>query len=93
MPADTTAHRRGLTQAPVEPLDQDGVQVGIIGTIAWTIAALVLLLRGGADPVWWLWTCAVGVAVGLVGLAYCVGRRGRRRPGAQSNRTSSGSTV
>lgn len=77
-----------LTQAPVKPLDEDGVQVGVIGTLAWVVAAIVLLVRGVGGPgevaVWWLWTCCAGVGVGVVGLAYCLGRRSRRR---QSNST------
>lgn len=70
--------RRGLTQAPVKPLDEDGVQVGILGTFAWVIAAVVLLVRGDAAPSWWLWTCWAGIGLGVLGLAYCWRRQSNR---------------
>ena len=60
-------------------MDEDGVQVAIIGTVAWIIAAVVLWLRGDAVADWWLWTALVGVLIGIVGLAYCLRRRSRRR--------------
>lgn len=70
MSVEPTPRHRGLTQAPVKPLDADGVQVGVVGTIVWLIAAVVVLLRGDSAPDWWLWTCWVGVGLGVLGLGY-----------------------
>lgn len=86
--------RRGLVQAPVKPLDEDGVQVAALGTLVWAVASVVLLVRGDASPDWWLWTALFGTVIGMLGLGYCL-RRKRARGGAggrppqttQSNRT------
>jgi hypothetical protein len=69
--------------ADVEPLDVDGVRSMVVGTLGWLVAFLVLLPFHAAlreqDRVWWLWTCLTGVALGLLGLAYCLRRRNRSR--------------
>lgn len=76
-------HRLVLQQAPVEPLDVDGVRTITVGTVLWAIAFVGLLpfadRLGEADARWWLWTCATGVVLGLLGIAYCVHRRSRLR--------------
>ncbi len=70
-----------LLASEVHPLDVDGVRTVSIGIVVWTVALLGLLpftsrLRAaGMD--WWLWTCVTGIALGLVGLAYCRYRRDR----------------
>lgn len=66
-----------LTQRPV---DADGVNAVALGTIAWTVALGVLLVffrepLAEADASWWIWVCAVGVGLGLLGLLYVTRRR------------------
>lgn len=62
------------------PVDADGVNAVALGTIAWTIALVVLLLffrdsLAAADASWWIWVCAVGAGLGTVGLIYVTRRR------------------
>src|SRR5262249_1732901 len=64
------AHSRRPAPPPLEANDQ---QVTIVGTVAWAVAlAVALALRGQipAGSQWWIWTCAVGVAMGLFALWY-----------------------
>ncbi len=53
----------------------------ILGTVAWVIAAVVLLFfRSSLDEAaatWWFGACAVGVMSGLGGIAYVLRRRRR----------------
>jgi Protein of unknown function (DUF2530) len=53
------------------PLEVDSRRVLLIGTAIWALAFLVLLpfwgWLGRHDHRIWLWTCAAGVAVGLIG--------------------------
>ena len=67
-----------------------------VGTIAWTVAGIVLLallLVGNeqiADQRWWLSTCAVGCISGIGGLIYVKRRAGRpQRAAARAARTTS----
>jgi hypothetical protein len=68
------------------PLDVDGVRTMIVGTLAWAIAAIVLLaLRSrlvDEDREWWLWVCVAGFGLGLFGYRYCRRRRDRLRAGS-----------
>jgi uncharacterized membrane protein len=55
------------------PLEANDRLVTIVGTVAWAVAlAVTLVLRGQipASSRWWIWTCAVGVAMGLFALWY-----------------------
>ena len=67
----------------LEPLDVDGVQTVAVGTVAWVVALLGLLpfYRTLEDQgrLWWLWTCGVGIALGLFTLWYFRRRRSRLR--------------
>jgi hypothetical protein len=79
-PVPPTVH--GLfVQAPVAPLDENGIVVITVGTIAFGVAAIVLgvlherLVATGDG--WWLAVAIAGVALGLVGFAYCWRRRTR----------------
>ncbi|MGB8019830.1 MAG: DUF2530 domain-containing protein [Candidatus Nanopelagicales bacterium] len=64
----------------IEPVPDDGVRAMTIGTVLWGIAGVVCALsldqldeRGDR---WWIWTCATGFVLGLLGLAF-VRRRAR----------------
>ena len=55
------------------PLEANDQRVTIVGTVAWAIALAVLLVLREQIPAsdrWWIWTCAVGVAMGLFALWY-----------------------
>jgi uncharacterized membrane protein len=55
------------------PLEANDRRVTIVGTVAWAVALAVLLVLRGQIPAsdrWWIWTCAVGVAMGLFALWY-----------------------
>lgn len=74
-----------LVQAPVKPLDEDGIVVGIIGTIGWIVVAIILGLNLGDNPSPeaqnWLWTAIAGILLGVVGVGYCALRKARRKKG------------
>lgn len=76
----------------IQPLDVDGIRTLAVGILVWAVAFVVLLpfssrLREiGMDR--WVWTCVTGIGLGLVGLAYCVWRRGRLSRGVADQRTS-----
>lgn len=74
-----------LVQAPVPVLDVDGFNVTILGLIAFAVGAVVtavfysdLQAQGRG---WWLGVCLSGFVLGLIGMAYCLYRRSRRRAG------------
>lgn len=74
-----------LVQAPVPPMDVDGLNVVVTGTIAFAIASVLCVIfyaelaaRGNE---WWLGICIAGFGLGLLGLRYCTNRRSRRRAG------------
>ena len=55
---------------PLEGNDQRGTA---IGTAAWAVALVVLLIlreQIPADERWWIWVCATGLVMGLFGLWY-----------------------
>lgn len=73
-------HKTYVT-AQVQPLDVTGVRTVTVGAALWLVALVASAMsypslqeqgRG-----WWLWTCAAGFALGLLGFEYC--RRRRRR--------------
>jgi len=63
-----------------------------VGTAAWAVALVVLLIARDAIPAgsrWWVWTCVTGVAMGLFALWYVpVLKRGRQRAAAQRDQPS-----
>jgi hypothetical protein len=74
------AHSRRPAPPPLEANDR---RVNIVGTVAWAVALAVLLVLREQIPVsdrWWIWTCVVGVAMGLFALWYVpVFKRARAR--------------
>ena len=60
----------------------------MVGTAAWALALIVLLIVRDSLPAgarWWIWTCATGVAMGLFALWY-VPRLKRARARAAARR-------
>jgi Protein of unknown function (DUF2530) len=57
--------------------------VTLTGTAGWAVALVVLLIIRDTLPPserWWIWTCALGLAMGLFALWYVpVLKRGRAR--------------
>jgi len=71
-----------FVQAPIPPLDEDGIVVTTVGTAAFAAATVVLALAYGwlapRGDGWWLAVAITGVALGLLGLGYCWRRRRTR---------------
>jgi len=64
------AHSRRPAPPPLEANDR---QVTIVGTVAWAVALVVTLVLREQIPAgsrWWIWTCVVGVAMGLFAVWY-----------------------
>jgi Protein of unknown function (DUF2530) len=74
-----------LVQAPVAPVDVDGFNVVVTGTVTFAVASIVCAIRyddlAARGDGWWLGVCISGFLLGLVGLLYCWNRRRRRRAG------------
>ena len=67
------------------------MQALTLGTIAWAIAGIVLLLffrpqLAAHDASWWLWVCLVGALLGLVALPYVLRRRAVYQRAAATDR-------
>jgi type VI protein secretion system component VasK len=59
--------------SPPPPLEANDQVVIWVGTAAWVVALVVLLIVRGSLPPgqrWWIWTCACGVAFGLFAMWY-----------------------
>lgn len=58
----------------VEPLRTNDRVTVLVGSLVWAVLLLVCLLRReqleAAGTGWWVWTCAAGLVLGLVGLAW-----------------------
>jgi H+/Cl- antiporter ClcA len=55
------------------PLEGNDRQIAAIGTAVWAVALIVVFalrdqLSHGSH--WWIWTCVVGVGLGLFGVVY-----------------------
>lgn len=60
------------------PLRTDDRKTVLVGTAVWAVLLVVTLVGRddlGGDRGWWPWSCAAGVALGLVGLVYLHRRR------------------
>ena len=73
-----------------EPLRTDDRKAVLVGTVVWlvTLAAAVVardeLVPSGRG--WWIWTCAAGAILGLLGLGYLHHREVRQRSAEQRQR-------
>lgn len=65
------------------PLDLDGVRTLRVGTAVWAVALVVLIALHSrleaAGHSWWIWTCAAGLGLGLIGCEHTTRLRRRRR--------------
>jgi hypothetical protein len=65
--------------ASVAPLDTDGVAAIAIGTALFAIALVVALLFSKTlierDATWWIWVCAAGFGLGILGTVFAARRR------------------
>ncbi len=80
---NTHHHKPLMVQAPVRALDPDGVAVVSAGTVAFAIAAVVCWVTradlGALGKLWYLGVSVTGTALGLLGLAFGLYRKLRRR--------------
>ncbi|HWR86039.1 MAG TPA: DUF2530 domain-containing protein [Rhodoglobus sp.] len=67
-------HERKPNPAPATVDDR---RAFLVGTVAWVIAVIVLLLLGPQLPPEWLWSAVAGVVLGLLGLGYSQIKRPR----------------
>ncbi|MDI5965182.1 DUF2530 domain-containing protein [Streptomyces sp. SL13] len=62
-----------------EPLEANDVAITIGGTIIWAVLFVVQLPFYGwysdHGHAWWIWCCAAGAALGVVGIVYTRRRR------------------
>jgi len=75
-----SASQDDLDRLASRPVDADGVSAVTLGTVAWAIAFMILVVffrddLAAADASWWIWVCLVGMALGLVGMFYVMRRR------------------
>jgi hypothetical protein len=53
------------------PMRTNDVLVAAIGTVAWAIALVVLLIAGAPEGRhWWVWVCVAGICIGVFGMWY-----------------------
>lgn len=80
-----------LRNAEVEPLDLDGITSVIVGSAAWLMALVFVLVRydhlRDTGRGWWLYTVLAGLGLGLIGFLYCMRRRSRVRRGLSADPT------
>ncbi len=69
--------------------------IAAAGTAAWAVALIVLVIMRHDIPAsshWWIWTCAVGVGLGVFGLTYIPRmKRSRVRAAARHSPDGAGS--
>ncbi|KAB8164179.1 DUF2530 domain-containing protein [Streptomyces sp. 3MP-14] len=83
----------GKREAP-EPLEGNPVRTVLVGTITWAVLFVVQLPFYGwfddNDHLWWLWTCAAGAGLGLIGLWYVRARDAAIRRAEEAERQAAG---
>jgi hypothetical protein len=71
-----------LVQAPIDPVDEDGVAAAVVGTVVSVLAIGVTgwqyswLASSGQG--WWLWTAMTATGLGVMFIAYALYRKRRR---------------
>jgi hypothetical protein len=72
-----------VLRTPPTPMRVEARRVILLGTVAWTTAALVLALfwswLGRHDHRIWFWTCVCAAVLGLLGLVLMRKHRGEGR--------------
>lgn len=66
------------------PLETNDVAIVAAGTLAWAVGLVVLLVlkaTGAGVHDWWWQMCAMGAALGLLGVRYCRRRQARLTAG------------
>lgn len=63
-----------------EPLETDDRRVVLVGIALWAVAFVVLVVFFRDDlrrhhATYWLWSCLIGIALGLYGLHFTARRR------------------
>ena len=74
------------------PLEGNDQLITAAGTVAWAVALIVLVIMRNHIPEsshWWIWTCTVGVGLGVFGLTY-IPRMKRARARAAARRSTGG---
>ena len=65
----------------LEPLEINGITAVTVGTIIWTVATVIMvLMRGQLEASGrgnWIWICACGIFLGLIGIRYTRRRAAR----------------
>ncbi len=78
----TQPRQHTLVQAPIDPVDEDGVAAALVGTAVSVIATLLAwwnyawLQQRGQD--WWLWSALTATGVGVLFILYTLSRKRRR---------------
>lgn len=71
-----------LVQAPVDPVDEDGVMAAYVGTVASALATVILGWQyawlDARGQGWWLWVAVSATVSGLLFTAYTRWRKRRR---------------
>ena len=60
-------------RTPPPPLEGNDRLITAVITAGWAVALVVVLIVRSSLPAgerWWVWTCAVGLCLGLFGLWY-----------------------
>jgi membrane protein DedA with SNARE-associated domain len=65
-----------------EPPPRDEILAAVVGIVLWALALVVLATFFRHDlqrhhATWWLWSCGLGLALGLYGLRFALRRRTR----------------
>lgn len=52
-------------------MQTNDVRIAAVGTAAWAVALVVLLIVGlPSEERWWLWVCVTGIGIGVFAMWY-----------------------